>query len=51
MSLYVGNPQVCRFEWNRSIQTCKLDGHLHRVIYTGCRIDTIDFPDDEHRGA
>jgi len=42
MSLYVGNRLVCRFGWNCSfIQTCTLDG----------RINTIDSPDDEHRGA
>jgi len=28
-------------------QTCKPDGHLHRVTYTRC-IDTINSPDDEH---
>jgi hypothetical protein len=33
------------------IQTCIPDGHLHRVTYTRCSIDTIDSPDDEHRGA
>jgi len=33
------------------IQTCTLDGHLHTVTYTRCHIDTIDSPDDEHRGA
>jgi len=49
MSLYVGDRQVCRFGWN-SIQTCTLDGHLHRVIYNRC-INKIDSPDDEHRGA
>jgi len=27
----------------RSIQTCTLDGHLHRVTYTRCRINTIEF--------
>jgi hypothetical protein len=27
------------------------DGHLHRVIYARCCIDTIDSPDDEHKGA
>ena len=27
------------------------DGHLHRVTYTRYRIDTIDSPDDEHRGT
>jgi len=34
-----------------SIQTCTLDGHLRRVTYTRCHINTIDSPDDEHRGA
>jgi len=28
-----------------------LDGHLHRVTHTRCRINTTDSPDDEHRGA
>jgi len=49
MSLYVGDRVVCRFGY--SIQPCTLDGHLHRVTYTRCRIDTIDSPDDGHRGA
>jgi len=40
MSLYVGDRLVCT-----------LDGHLHRATYTRCRINTIDSPDDEHRGA
>ena len=45
MSLYVGDRLLC--SW-----TCTLDGHLHRVTYTRCRINTIDSPDDdEHRGA
>jgi len=30
-----------------SIHTCIPDGHLHRVIYARCRIDTIESPDDE----
>jgi len=52
MSLYVGDRLVCRFGWNySSIQICTLDGHLHRVTYTRCRINTIDSLDDEHRGA
>jgi hypothetical protein len=34
-----------------SIQTCTLDGHLHRVTYTRYRINAIDSPDDVHRGA
>ena len=25
--------------------------YIHRVTYTRCRINTIDSPDDEHRGA
>jgi hypothetical protein len=49
MSLYVGDRLVCRF--GCYIQTCTLDDHLHRVTYTRCRINTIDSPDDEHRGA
>jgi hypothetical protein len=32
-------------------QTCISDGHLHRVTYTSCCIDTIDSPDDEHKVA
>jgi hypothetical protein len=43
MSVYVGDRRVCR--------TCTLDGHLQRVTYTRCRINTIDSPDDEHRDA
>jgi len=27
---------------------CLPEGHLHRVTYTRCRIDTIDSPDDGH---
>jgi len=27
------------------------DGHLHRVTYTRCRIDTINSPDDGHEAA
>jgi len=33
------------------METCKLDGHLHTVTYTRFRINTIDSPDDEYRGA
>jgi len=56
MSLYVGDRLVCRFGWNwfhpnRFIQTRTPDGHLHRVTYTRCRINTIDSSNDEHRGA
>ena len=28
--------------------TCIPDGHLHRVTYARCHIDTIDSPDDKH---
>jgi len=38
-------------ELSSFIQTCTLDGHLHRVTYTRYRINTIDSPDDEHRSA
>ena len=27
---------------------CIPDGHLHRMTYTRCRIDTTNFPDDGH---
>jgi len=33
------------------IPTCIPDGHLHRVTYTRCRIDTINSPDDGHMAA
>jgi hypothetical protein len=48
MLLYVCDRLACRFG---SIQTCTLDGHLHRVTSNRCRINTIDSPDDEDRGA
>ena len=28
--------------------TCTPNGHLYRVTYTRCRIDTINSPDDGH---
>ena len=34
-----------------TIHTCIPDGHLHRIAYVKCRIDTIDSPDDEHMVA
>jgi hypothetical protein len=43
MSLYVGDRLACI--------TCIPDGHLHRVTYTTCHIDTINSPDDEHVSA
>jgi len=33
------------------IQTCTLDGHLHTLTYTRCRIDAINSPDDGHMAA
>ena len=30
------------------IQTCTPDGHLYRVTYTRCRIDTTNSPDNGH---
>jgi hypothetical protein len=35
----------------RLIQTCTPNGHLYRVTYTRCRIDTINSPDDGHMAA
>jgi hypothetical protein len=35
----------------RLIQTCTPNGHLCRVTYTRCRIDTINSPDDGHMAA
>jgi len=31
--------------------TCTPNGHLYRVTYTRCRIDTINSPDDGHMAA
>ena len=31
--------------------TSTRNGHLHRVTYTRCCIDTVDSPDDEHEFA
>ena len=46
ISLYVGDRLVCRY--GRKIHICIPDGHLQRVTYARCHIDTIDSPDDEH---
>jgi len=35
----------------RLVQTCTLSGHLYRVTYTRCRIDTINSPDDGNMAA
>jgi len=32
-------------------ETCTPDGHLYRVTYTRCRIDTINSPDDGQMAA
>jgi len=32
-------------------QTCTPNGHLYRVTYTRCRIDTINSSDDGHMAA
>jgi len=37
--------------WMGLIQTCTPNGHLYRVTYTRCRIDTINSPDDGHMAA
>ena len=44
MSFCVGDHPVCKV-W---MDTCIPEGHLHRVTYTRCRIDTINSPDDVH---
>jgi hypothetical protein len=46
MSLCVGGRLVCR-----SGRNCIPDGHLHRVTFTRCCIDTINSPDDVHKVA
>jgi hypothetical protein len=37
--------------WVELTQTCLPDRQLHKVTYIRCRIDTINYPDDEHSGA
>jgi len=44
LSPCVGDRFMCR-----SFPTCIPDGHLNKVTYTRCCIDTIDSPDDEHQ--
>jgi len=46
MSFCVGDRLVRRSE--SSFPTSILDGHLNRMTYTRCRIDTFDSPDDEY---
>ena len=44
MSLCVDDLLVCKYP----SKPCIPDGHLHRVTYTRCRIDTINSVDDGH---
>jgi len=48
-TLHVSINRVCRYGWN--IHTCIPDGHLYRVTYARCRINTIDSPDGEQMNA
>jgi len=43
---------VTLYTWPFGVQvSCTLNGHLYRVTYTRCRIDTINSPDDGHMAA
>jgi len=42
MSLYIDDRIVC---------TYTQDGHLYKVAYARCRIETINSPDDGHMAA
>ena len=48
-SIFHSDSLVCRF--GRNVQTCIPDCHLHTVTCTRYRIDTIEFPGDEHLNA
>jgi hypothetical protein len=37
--------------WCAGVHTCSPNGHLYRVAYTRCHIDTINFSDDEPMAA
>jgi hypothetical protein len=37
--------------WCADVQNFTPDGHLYRVTYTRCGIDTINSPDDGHMAA
>jgi len=41
---------VTLYRWTFGVH-CIPNGHLYRVIYTRCRIDTIIFPNDGHMAA
>jgi len=49
MPLSAGDRPVCRS--GSSFPTRIPDGHLHKVTYTRCCIDTTDSPDDERNVA
>jgi hypothetical protein len=49
VSLCVDDRLVCRSEC--FIPTYIPDGHLHKVTYTRCRTDTINFPYDWNMAA
>ena len=40
-----------RWPFGVQVQTCTPNGHLYRVTYTRCRVDTINSPDDGHMAA
>ena len=42
---------VTLYRWPSGVQVCTPDGHLYRVTYARCRIDTINPPDDGHMAA
>jgi hypothetical protein len=44
-TIFVNNQLDAQFLF---IQTCTLNGHLYRVTYTRCRIDTINSPGVGH---
>jgi hypothetical protein len=50
-SIHLVYVSVCRGPSGMPDPTCIPDGHLHRVTYIRCCIDTIDSPDDEHKVA
>ena len=50
-SLHVSSTHVLIIRRTNCINTTSGICHLHRVTYTGCLIDTINSPDDEHMSA
>jgi hypothetical protein len=39
----------CAHHQENQLYICTLDGHVHRVTHTRCRINAIDSPDNAHR--